>query len=242
MRRKTFDVLFLIARPAAGKSEVIDYLRQVDEADRRRRFHIGAFEELDDFPMLWAWFEEDAILSRMGYPRLHTDEEECFKYPYLWHVLIERLALEYQKRLRDRPPGREVTTIVEFSRGSAHGGYREAFRHFPQEMLQRGAICYVRVSYEESLRKNRLRFSPDRPDSVLNHSLPEDKMKRLYREDDWDTFSADDPEFVTVRGVQVPYAIFENEDDVTTERSEALGQRLGEVLGRLWEIWSQVST
>ena len=30
------------------------------------------------------------------------------------------------------------------------------------------------------------------------------------------------------QGVKVPYAVFENEDDVTTDRSEPLGQRLEE--------------
>lgn len=242
MERRTFDILFLIARPGAGKSEIVDYLKGIERDERQRRFHIGHFEVLDDFPMLWAWFEEDAILSRMGYPRLHSDEEGYFKYPYLWNVLIERLALEYRKRLRDRSPDEEVTTIVEFSRGSTVGGYREAFLHFPEEMLQRGAICYVRVSYEESLRKNRLRYVPALPDTVLYHSLPDEKMERLYREDDWDILSAGDPEFVTVKGTRVPYAVFENEDDVTTARGEALAQRLEEVLGRLWAIRSQGNT
>lgn len=238
MKRETFDVLFLVARPAAGKSEIIDYLTRTDVEERRRRFHIGPFEVLDDFPMLWTWFEEDAILRRMGYPGLHTDEEGYFKYPYLWHLLIERLALEFEKRERDRAPGQEVTTIVEFSRGSPSGGYREAFRHFPEEMLARGAILYVRVSYEESLRKNRRRYNPERPDSILEHGLPDEKMERLYKEDDWDLFTAAgaDPEFTVVKGVRIPYAVFENEDDVTTGRGEALGQRLEVVLKRLWAI------
>ncbi len=239
MSRETFDVLFFVARPAAGKSEIIDYLTRTDVEERRRRFHIGSFEVLDDFPMLWAWFEEDAVLRRMGYPGLHTDDEGYFRYPYLWHALIELLSLEFEKRERDRPPNHEVTTIVEFSRGSPMGGYREAFHHFPEEMLARGAILYIRVSYEESLRKNRLRFNPDRPDSVLEHSLPDDKMERLYKEDDWELFTAADPEFVGVKGVQVPYVVFENEDDVTSGRGELLGQRLEAALNRLWAIWSR---
>jgi hypothetical protein len=234
--RSTFEVLFLIARPGAGKSEMIDYLRRVDPDERRRRFHIGQVEVLDDFPMLWAWLEEDDILSGMGHPRLHTDEAGLFRYPYLWHVLIGRLALEYRKLQRERSAGQEVTTIVEFSRGGQHGGYRAAFRHFPEEMLGRGAICYVRVSYEESRRKNRLRFDPHRPDGILEHSLPDEKLARLYRVDDWDALSTDDPEVVTVSGVRVPYVVFENEDDVTTARGEALGSRLEGVLGRLWSI------
>lgn len=235
MGKGTFAVLILVARPAAGKSEIIDYLQKTDLATRRARFHVGELDVLDDFPLLWAWFEEDDILSRMGQPRLHFDEEGYFKYPYLWHVLIERLSLEYNKRVRDHPGYHDhVTTLIEFSRGTGYGGYREAFPHLSDDILRRAAIVYVKVSWAESRRKNRLRFNPDRPDSILEHALPEHKLERLYREDDWAEFSAADPEFVTVKGIRVPYAVLENEDDVTTARGEALGRRLAEVLGRLW--------
>ena len=237
-----FDVLFLIARPAAGKSEIIDYLKRTDEAERQRRFHIAAFDELDDFPMLWTWFEEDAILERMGKPRLHTDEQGYFKYDYLWHVLIERLDLEYHKLLRDHPNYHAArTTIIEFARGKEHGGFRAAFPHFSEDTLARGAILYIDVSWEESLRKNRRRFNPERPDSILEHGLPDEKLERLYKEIDWEEFSAGDPEFVTVKGVRVPYAVFENEDDVTTARGPELGERLEETLARLWAIYTRTN-
>ena len=73
-----FEILLLIARPAAGKSEIIDYLKKTTLRQRLQRFHIGKLEEIDDFPMLWTWFEEDALLERMGYPRLHTDPAGYF--------------------------------------------------------------------------------------------------------------------------------------------------------------------
>ena len=76
MNRETFDILFLVARPAAGKSEIIDYLKMTEKQERMSRFHIGEFVELDDFPMLWVWFEEDRILTELGHPRLHTDDRE----------------------------------------------------------------------------------------------------------------------------------------------------------------------
>ncbi len=76
-----FDILILIARPAAGKSEIIHYLKQVPDDERVRRFHIGPFVEIDDFPMLWTWFEEDDILERLGYPRLHTDADDRVHQP-----------------------------------------------------------------------------------------------------------------------------------------------------------------
>jgi len=233
----TFDVILLLARPAAGKSEIIDYLKHTDKKTRLQRFHIGDFEEIDDFPMLWTWFEEDYILEKMGKPRLHSTPDRYFTEQHFWHVLIERISLEYGKRLRDPDYHRKMTTIIEFSRGKEHGGYREAFQHLSDPLLDNAAILYVNVSYEESLRKNRARFNPDRPDSILEHGLPDAKLERLYREVDWEEISAADPEYITVRGHRVPYVVFENEDDVTTPRGEALGNRLEETLNRLWALY-----
>lgn len=70
-------------------------------------------------PVVWAWLEQDHILSeRLGQPRMYTDADDCFKHHYLWHLLLERLSLEYHKRLRDDPTYHDHTTmIVEFARG-----------------------------------------------------------------------------------------------------------------------------
>ena len=186
--------------------------------------------------MLWTWFEEDAILNKkLDHPRLHTDESGYFKHPYLWNLLIERIGLEYHKHLRDDSHYHDhTTTLVEFSRGSEHGGYQEAFQHLPEDLLARSGVVYVNVSFEESLRKNRRRFNPGRPDSILEHSLPDEKMDRLYREDDWDLISAADPNYLLVRGLRIPYMVFENEDDVTTGSPDLLTERLEVVLGQLW--------
>ncbi|NPV75213.1 MAG: hypothetical protein HPY59_02440 [Anaerolineae bacterium] len=240
MSKNAFDVLLLLARPAAGKSEIIHYLKQIPEQERLKRFHIGVMDEIDDFPMLWAWFEEDDLLSRMRKPRLHSTPDGYFKKTYFWDLLIERISLEYQKRLRDYPfiPG-EVTTLVEFARGSQHGGFRRAFEHLSSEMAQRAAILYVCVSYAESLRKNRRRFNPERPDSVLQHGLPDDKMERLYKDSDWDKLSGGaDQGTLQIQGFNVPFIVFENEDDITTSGGERLGARLEETLGRLWKLYS----
>jgi hypothetical protein len=238
MEKDTFDVLVLIGRPASGKSEIIDYLTHMPSEVRRDRFHIADLDMLDDFPMLWAWFEEDHILTeKLGQPRLHTDDDGYFRYDYLWHLLIERLSLEYHKRLRDHPAYHDhTTTLVEFARGSEHGGYREAFTHLADDLLSRAAVLYVRVSFEESLRKNRRRFNPERPDSILEHGLPDEKLTRIYRHDDWDEFCVGDPDFLCVRSIRVPYVVFENEDDVTTDQPDQLAARLETVLGQLWKL------
>ena len=100
MSKNTFEVILLVGRPASGKSEIIDFLNHASADDRLRRFHVGELDVLDDFPMLWTWFEEDDLLSRkLGLAPLHTDTEGYFDPPGLWHLLVERLSLEYHKRL-----------------------------------------------------------------------------------------------------------------------------------------------
>jgi hypothetical protein len=239
-QQNIFDILLLIARPAAGKSEIIHFLKNTPFELRQNRFHIGRIDEIDDFPMLWTWFEEDDILSQLGKPRLHTTTNGYFRWPYLWDVLIRRICLEYHKRQRDYPSSPEpVTALVEFARGVEHGGFRQAFEHMLPEMLGRAAILYINVSYAESLRKNRRRFNPNRPDSILEHGLSDEKMERLYKEVDWQELTQGKPDgFLTIQGIAVPFVVFDNEDDVTTPGGEALGQRLTVSLGRLWDLYN----
>ncbi len=233
--KKTFDILLLIARPAAGKSEIIAHIKETPIPERISSFHIGEFEEIDDFPMLWTWFEEDSILDKLGHARLHTDDDDNFLYPYLWDVLIERINLEYSKKNRDEPDYHtRKTTIIEFARGTSHGGFSRAFEHLSKEIIERLAILYINVSWEESLRKNRARFNPDRPDSILEHGLPDDKMEKLYRHVDWDDLISGEPDFLQIQNVLVPYAVFENEDDVTTLGGAVLTERLKKVLSHLY--------
>jgi hypothetical protein len=232
-----FDILILLGRPASGKSEIIDFLRRTDPAERTRRFHIGEFEVIDDFPMLWAWFEEDRILENMGCQRLHTTPDGYFKEHFLWDLLIRRIGLEYEKRITKDPGYHErYTAIVEFSRGSEHGGYRRAFAHLDEGLLARAVALYVNVSFDESLRKNKKRYNPKDPGSILRHSLPDEKLYRLYGETDWKDIAKESAGTLDANGVHVPYAVFENEDDVTTGEGPALGDRLEETCVRLWEV------
>ncbi len=238
MDKNTFDILILTGRPASGKSEIIHFLTHLAPGERSR-FHVGQLDVLDDFPMLWVWFEEDNLLSRkFNLPRLHSDEQGYFLHEEMWHLLIERLSLDYAKLVRGGPDYHaDHTTLIEFSRGCEHGGYAEAFPHLSEQVLRRAAIVYVNVSFEESLRKNRRRFNPDRPDSILEHALSDEKMKRLYGEDDFAQIAPGPDGVIEINRVRVPYAVFENEDDVTTDKPEQLSARLEETLGRLWEIY-----
>jgi len=238
---QVFNILFLIGRPAAGKSEIIAYLKQKTRKERTEELRIGEFNEIDDFPMIWSWFEEDDILDRNGLERLHSDRNGYFKTSDYWNVLIERMELEYWKQVKDNIAfGRTHTAIIEFARGTEHGGFASAFSHFTPELLKHSAALYINVPFEESLRKNRLRKNPDKPHSILEHSLEDDKLRRLYGKVDWESFSAADPDYLLLSGLKIPYRVFENADDVTTGTGTdpRLGLRLRESLGSLWELYT----
>lgn len=229
-----FPIMIITGRPAAGKSEIIDYLKNCEAAERVKRFHIGPFEELDDFVYVWETFEVDDILSRYGKARLWTDSRYYFTDPFIWNLYIERINLEYRKRLaREVSYHDRVTTLIEFARGG-DDGIHEALRHLHDEVLSRAVLLYIRVSYEESVRKNRRRARKGMEDSILYHSLPDEKMEFYYRTNDWEALAARDPRVIEVNGFRVPYAVFENEPEKTLDPS-LLGAELERVTAMLWE-------
>jgi hypothetical protein len=233
-----FKVLFLLARPAAGKSEIIQFLQTLPEEKRKAEFHIGKMHVIDDFPMIWTWFEEDDLLTEMGRPHLHTDKDGYFLEQYFWNLLIRRMNLEYMKFIRDHQDDQEdFTVFIEFSRGKEHGGYLEAFRQVSTTLAQQAAILYVNVSWEESLRKNRKRFDPEKPDGILEHSLPDEKLARMYKETDWNEIINKETDHIEIASIKVPYSILENEDDITSGDLDELSTRLKTALNSLWKSY-----
>ncbi len=231
-----FETILLLGRPAAGKSETIDYLKKTGEAERTLRFHIGPFVELDDFPFVWETFEIDDLLTKMGKPRVFTDEKYYFLGDHVWDLFIERINLEFAKRLAKDPDAtRKETVLVEFSRGGADG-FGHAFGLLSDEILKRAGIVYINVSYAESCRKNRRRFDPKQADSILFHGLPDEKMEFYYKTNDWEALSGGRKSgTIRVRGFDVPFAVFDNEPERTNDPA-TLGRALDGVFATLWGV------
>ncbi len=238
MSKNNFEIIILNGRPGSGKSEVIDYIKKLSPEDRSNRFHIGDYDIIDDFPMLWQWFEDDAILEKiLKKPRINSDKDGYFLHEYQWHLLIERISFDYSKKIRDNDDYHsKYTTLIEYSRGTEHGGYIEAYQHLSEDILKKAAIFYVDVPWEESLRKNRQRFNPNKPDSILEHGLPDWKLEKMYKDCDWEEFKSNDPEYITIKGIKVPYVILDNNPDITTARDDKLGNVMNNLFNKLWEL------
>ena len=241
-----FEIVILNGRPAAGKSEIIDFLKGLPLEERIARYHVGEIEEFDDFPILWERFEDDDLYEKNGKPRVYTDrtftyqgktyEGYVFKERFFWDFLLQKLCFQYEKKLKENPEYHRTTTaLFEFARGSEHGGWKQAYPQLSDAVLSRAVTIYIDVPWSESLRKNRRRFNPDKPDSILEHSLEDKKMEMLYKESDWEEFSAGDENYLHVRGFRVPYAVFNNFPEIT-DQPDKLGKHLAEVTAKLWRL------
>jgi hypothetical protein len=231
-----FRSIILIGRPAAGKSEVIDYLKRTPTAERSRRFHIGELVEIDDFPFLWEKFEEDDLLEAHGRPRQWTTSDYWFTDDWFWTFMILKINRAYERFAVAGAPG--STALVEFSRGGPNG-FGAAFSLLSEAIRRESGLVYIRVSYEESVRKNQRRHRPGQEHSVLHHSLPDAKMEHYYKTNDWDAVSGGrDAGEIDMAGLCVPFVVFDNEPEVT-DRPEALGDRLEEVCARLWRTMAK---
>jgi hypothetical protein len=94
---------------------------------------------------------------------------------------------------------------------------------------------YIRVSYEESVRKNHRRARKGQEDSILYHSLPDEKMDFYYKTNDWEKLEAKDPNFIEVKGFKIPYGVFENMPEKTLD-PKLIGVELERVAKKLWEV------
>jgi hypothetical protein len=229
----TFDHLFVLGRPASGKSEFLDMLNKLSHEERAERMCIDDMTVLDDFVWLWEKFEEDDIWERIGKGRLHSKKAGhgyILDDKVLFDFLIEKLN---RAILTDHMDG-GGTVLIEFSRGG-EAPYKPALNRFDERILKRAAILYIEVSHAESQRRNEARYREKLKSSVLAHKAPEEDMKRFYQDDDWQAITgAKRDGKLSLNGVDVPFVTLHNEPEL--KEPAALADRYSPALKRLHEL------
>jgi hypothetical protein len=233
-----FQHLLILGRPAAGKSELIDFLKKTPEALRRSTFHIGTFEELDDFPWLWEVYTEDDEREKRGLSRLHTEKTDVglnVTTPRFRASLMPRFNATIAERYLARPEFyRDGTLLIEFARGR-DDGFRECIGLLSPEILERAAILYIKVSFEESYRRNNARYQAALKSSILSHKVPDKDMYGYFRENDWEQLTdARESGWLSFGRVRVPFVTMPNEPELPPGPEIAV--RYGNALGTLFTL------
>ncbi len=243
--QSVFEVILLLGRPASGKSEFLDYMQRQPPARARERYGLGRLTIVDDFPFLWAKFEEDDILERLGRARLWSRPAEpsyTTTDPLIWPFLIEKINRAALAVLASPTftPG-EDTLLIEFSRGGP-SAYRDALARLDLRILRRAGILYIDVSFAESCRRNRARYDEARKSSILAHSVPEEAMHEVYACDDWATVTSGEAGCLAIAPLErsaglllVPYVTMPNEPESTDP--DVLDGRYHQALSALMARW-----
>lgn len=228
-----FKKLILLGRPASGKSEFIDFLKQTPEKERMQRYHIGPFKELDDFLWLWEKFVEDDLWEKAGHRRRYSKTAE-HGYVVTDATLLD-LCLEKFNHEVPKGTQTEGTLFIEFSRGAGDGGYRHALNRLSDEVLSDAAVLFLWNTYEESVRRNEARFQEKLKHTVLAHKVPEEDMVRFGKEIDWlDLTGGRASGTLQVRRNIIPFVTMENMPELTERKP--LEERYQKALDRLLQL------
>ncbi len=230
-----FEHLFVLGRPAGGKSEFIDFMKHLAPEARAREFGIGQFEEIDDFPWLWESCVADDAREGRGEPRLvseRTGEGYNITKARFRRSLVDRFNEVIAARYLARPSFyADGTLFIEFARGVGDG-FRDSLERFSPDILRRGAILYIQVSFEESYRRNAARYKPGQEESSLFHKVPDRDMLGFFRDNDWSEMTGGREEgWLLLAGVRVPFVSMTNEPESTDPA--VLRTRYSAALGRL---------
>ncbi len=237
---ETFDHLFILGRPASGKSEFLDFMTKLTDAERAERFHIGRMKVMDDFVWLWEKFTDDDLWERVRGKRLHS---KPVKVGYildaadLFDFLMEKFRFEIETRyLTDPAFYGNQTLLIEFARGGERP-YKGALERLTPAIYERAAILYVEVAGQESVRRNDARYREKLKHTVLAHKCPDEDMARFYRDDDWPQLTGGRASgHLELAGTQVPFVTMNNEPESVDPA--VLGPRYGDALTRLWELYA----
>ena len=239
--KKAFDNLIVIGRPACGKSEFFDFIKNsIGDTERLEKLHIAPFEEIDDFVWLWEKCEEDDVWEKMGYQRLVSKVAHhayVITNLHFWNFLIEIINFEVTNKIASNKEFyKDKTLLIEYSRGR-EGAYKNSLSRFSKEILKKSAIFYVEVSFEESVRRNEARYQEKLKHSILAHKVPDEELNNHYRIDDWDGLTnGKESGYLAIRDVKVPFVTMNNEPESTDP--EVLGNRYASALATLWSLTS----
>ena len=112
-----FKTVLLVALPASGKSEVRNFMANIEAERLMREFHIGENLQLDDFPYVHFMRCIDEELERKGEPRIfYKSNEEPFFNDYDWGTLIELLNEDYERLMANQVINPESYAMELFER------------------------------------------------------------------------------------------------------------------------------
>ena len=141
-----------------------------------------------------------------------------------------------QKFLSNKEFYNDSSVFIEFARGSKQdGGYKKALGLLSKELLERAAILYIDVSYEESRRRNQARYEEKLKHSILAHKVPEEDFVRFSSETDWPQLTEEKGSgYLEMNDLKVPFVTMHNEPELLP--GPEIAERYKTALNKLFDL------
>jgi len=165
--------IFLLGRPGCGKSEIF---RRLIEKFKNEEIY-NDFIRVDDFPKLWAIFQDDEKTGRWARCRKTPDGGYKVTDDGIWNEILSQVNNDVKSLQKD---GRAV--FIEFSRPN----YVESLKNFSDEILKNSVVIYVECSFETCWARNVARHEAAVSKGTDDHLVSREEMEKTYLNDDKD--------------------------------------------------------
>jgi len=214
-----FEVIILTARPAAGKSEIIDYLKKCSPEERARRLsHRGLRGSSMISPMSGTPSRVDDILNRHGRKRLWTDSDYYFTDEFVWNLFIEKITWPSPSAWPRTPNGphrqyRHHRVCPRRRQGNRRGPLPSLRRH-----PERAGILYSRSPMRNRCVRTGGVSNPSWPTASSTTLCRTRKMEFLLQDQRLGETDQREPDPPPGEGTQAPLFRLSHEPEVTQIR------------------------
>lgn len=112
-----FNIILLLALPASGKSEVRNFMANIEENRLQKDFHVGKNLQLDDFPYVHLMRRIDQELVKLNHRvYFYPDDNSPFLDDRDWGTLIELLNEDYFDLISKKEFNVESASLYLFDR------------------------------------------------------------------------------------------------------------------------------
>lgn len=165
--------IFLLGRPGCGKSEI--FRRLTDKFKKEKMYN--DFIRVDDFPKLWAIFQDDEKTGKWARCRKTPDGGYKVTDNGIWNEILQQVNNDVKSLQKD---GRVV--FIEFSRPN----YIESLKNFSGNILGNSVMIYVECSFETCWARNVARHEAAVAKGTDDHLVSREEMEKTYLHDDRD--------------------------------------------------------
>jgi adenylate kinase family enzyme len=199
--------IFLLGRPGCGKSEIY---RRLTEKFKTEKIY-GDFIRVDDFPKLWAIFQDDEKTCAWRRCRKTPDGGYKVTDNGIWNEILKQVNDDVLGLQKD-----DRAVFIEFSRPN----YVESMKNFSKQILENSIVIYIDCSFEMCWKRNVARHEAALAKGSDDHLVSREEMEKTYLCDDKDAL---------IKSLRVPVLLIDTDEPGTAHLGPKIEKMMADI-------------